>query len=180
MGLDIYFIRFKRNKYNEYKKEAKAASKKLRDYEASLIEKYRKPEDYNKQTDYYDKWSEEEKAEYSRLYDAIPNGKNYGEEIGYFYKVNFLMGFFGYEENCKDKEVSKSELEELQSRCNKVLASKDNELATSILPPQAGFFFGSTDINDYYYEKVAKVQKWVASVLETLEDDDIVAMWAWW
>lgn len=180
MGLDIYFSRFKRNKYAEFKKEEKAANKKLRDYEASLIEKYRKPEDYNKQADYYDKWSEEEKAEHSRLYDAIPEQGNYGEEIGYFRKVNFLMAFFGYEGNCEDKEISKSELEELQSRCDRVLASKDNELAASILPPQAGFFFGSTDINEYYYEDVAEVQKWVASILETLEDDDVIIMWAWW
>lgn len=180
MGLDIYFNRFKRNKYAEFKEKEKAASKKLRDYEASLIEKYRKSEDYNKQTDYYDKWSEEEKAEHSRLYNAIPEKGNYGEEIGYFRKVNFLMEFFGYEGNCEDKEIFKSELEELQSRCDRVLASKDNELAASILPPQAGFFFGSTDIDEYYFDDVKEVKDWVDGVLETFEDDDVVIMWAWW
>ena len=90
------------------------------------------------------------------------------------------MEFFGYEGNCEDKEVSKGELEELQSRCDRVLANEDKELAASILPPQAGFFFGSTAIDEYYFGDVREVKEWVDGVLETLEDDDVVIMWAWW
>ena len=152
MGLDIYFHKTKRSNWNKIKKEIDAFN---------ALPEEEKNERYHKE-EYPDKGFEP-------------------EEIGYFRKVNFLMQFFDYEGNCEYKVIDRSELEELQSRCNRVLNHKDDkELAASLLPPQAGFFFGNTDINEYYYGDVKEVRDWVDKVLEELADDEVVLMYAWW
>ena len=154
MGLDIYFHKSARRNWETYNRDQKKFNE--------LPKEER------------DKASANEATPSEIFYKKAP-------EIGYFRKVNFLMQFFDYEGNCEYKVIDRSELEELQSRCNRVLNHKDDkELAASLLPPQAGFFFGNTDINEYYYGDVKEVRDWVDKVLEELADDEVVLMYAWW
>ena len=154
MGLDIYFHKSTRRNWETYKRNQKKFN------ELPLEER--------------DKARDNGKSPTDIFYKKAP-------EIGYFRKVNFLMEFFNYEGNCEYKEIDRSELEELQSRCNRVLNHKDDkELAASLLPPQAGFFFGNTDINDFYYGDVEEVKNWVDKVLGELADNEVVLMYAWW
>lgn len=111
------------------------------------------------------------------------NNKNNKEkltenELGYFRKVNFLVGFFDYEDNCSYKVIDKDELQALKECCESVLHKEDDP--AEVLPTQEGFFFGSTDYDEYYYEDVEVVLAWVENVLAQLEDDEIVLMWCWW
>ena len=109
------------------------------------------------------------------------------EEIGYFRKVNFLIAFFEdyYEQevqNCKDFYIEKVAVEELISRCKKVLA--DHTLAPDLLPTKAGFFFGSTEYDDYYYNQVQSVldycEKDLLPEFDRLGDNEEVNLLIWY
>jgi hypothetical protein len=63
--------------------------------------------------------------------------------------------------------VSRTDLTALLETCTRVLA--EPEKAAELLPPQSGFFFGSTDIDEYFYWK--NVRDTVA-LLESLLAED--------
>ena len=79
----------------------------------------------------------------------------YQEYDAYFRKVNFLFAYFENAGKMIDQHyaiVEKEDVEELISRCERVLA--DHSLAPELLPTQSGFFFGGTDYADYYFYDV--------------------------
>jgi hypothetical protein len=51
-------------------------------------------------------------------------------------------------DNCGEYFVSLDKLHELRDICKEVL--EDNSKASVLLPPQAGFFFGSTEVDEWY------------------------------
>ena len=53
------------------------------------------------------------------------------------------------EDDCKEYRVSVDQLRDLVELCKKVLAHRDR--AEELLPTQAGFFFGGTAIDEYYF-----------------------------
>ncbi len=95
-------------------------------------------------------------------------------KIGYFRKVNFLMGVFDKEQTGEYIKIDKYSLESLLDLCNTVLKSKDIRTAEKYLPPQSGFFFGCTDINDYYFSDVEDVADWLETILPKLDDEDVI------
>ena len=62
----------------------------------------------------------------------------------------FVENVQGGEDECQRHVVAMDRLKELVSLCKDVLANKDK--AKELLPTQAGFFFGSTDYDEYYFE----------------------------
>lgn len=60
-------------------------------------------------------------------------------------------------------------MEELIEKCEFVLNNRDK--ASEILPTCDGFFFGSLDYDDYYFESVAKVLLSFQVILENYSDD---------
>ena len=73
--------------------------------------------------------------------------------IGYWRKANAIHQWFvdncqGGEDDCGEYSVDREKLQELKDLCLEVLAnpSKSGEL----LPTQSGFFFGSTEYDEYY------------------------------
>lgn len=78
-------------------------------------------------------------------------------EAMYWRKANAIHNWFVREEqegvdNCAEYNVSTEALEELRNICNKVLVDPDK--ADELLPPQSGFFFGSTDVDEWYLEQL--------------------------
>lgn len=78
-----------------------------------------------------------------------------GLELGYWRKANHIHKWFvGNVQNgiddCGEYEVSAEKLNELLSVCRKVLETKN----TDSLPTVSGFFFGTTDYSEYYFETV--------------------------
>jgi hypothetical protein len=76
-------------------------------------------------------------------------------KVGYWRKANAIHAWFVKHcqagvDDCNSHSVSRENLMELKDVCTSVLA--DNSKANSLLPPQAGFFFGSTEINDWYID----------------------------
>lgn len=77
------------------------------------------------------------------------------EEVLYWRKANHIHRWFVTHiqngvDDCRQYPVSIQQLTELRDLCNEVLTHK--ERAASLLPPQSGFFFGSTEIDTYYFE----------------------------
>lgn len=78
-------------------------------------------------------------------------------EVGYWRKANAIHKWFvdnvqeGVDE-CQESYVSREQLQELLDICTQVLANKKK--AMELLPPQSGFFFGSTDVDDWYMSDV--------------------------
>ena len=100
-------------------------------------------------------------------------------KVAYFRKVNFLIPFFGYEENCSNIEIDKYQVEDLIEACKEVLANHDK--ASFLLPTQAGLFFGSTDYDDLYFDDVQNVKEKFEEVLADFNmDEDILIMHCWW
>ena len=67
------------------------------------------------------------------------------------------------EDNCKEYYVEREQLEELKSVCEQVLAGKT--LAEELLPPASGFFFGSYEIDEWYWEQVKDTVEQLERVL---------------
>jgi len=76
-------------------------------------------------------------------------------EAMYWRKANAIHKWFvdkcqdGVDE-CQETYVDVARLKELVDTCKIVLADKSK--ANTLLPPQSGFFFGSTDIDEYYLD----------------------------
>lgn len=86
---------------------------------------------------------------------VLINPKYLTEEVAYWRKANHIHKWFvdnvqGGVDDCKEYEISVNQLRELVGLCKAVLNVPED--AENILPPQSGFFFGSTAIDDYYYE----------------------------
>ena len=83
------------------------------------------------------------------------------EQVGYWRKANQIHNWFvqnvqGGEDNCRDHRVSREDLQNLLQTVNLVLNAKGTPEESSIieenLPPTEGFFFGTTEINEWYWE----------------------------
>jgi hypothetical protein len=75
-------------------------------------------------------------------------------QVGYWRKENAIHKWFvdnvqDGEDNCAEYFVGREQLEELKELCEKVLA--DHSLAEELLPTQEGFFFGSTEFDEWYF-----------------------------
>lgn len=55
-----------------------------------------------------------------------------------------------------------------------------NGFAEQVLPTCSGFFFGSTDYNEWYYKKVESCYEQMKIILDEWRDDDaIVIRFSW-
>ena len=94
------------------------------------------------------------------------------ERAGYWRKANAIHKWFV--DNCQDGRdecqlsyVSREQIRELLDLCKQVQA--DHSLADKLLPTASGFFFGSTDYDEYYFHDIDQT----IQILEAaLSDDD--------
>ena len=76
-------------------------------------------------------------------------------EAMYWRKANAIHNWFvtkcrDGKDECQEVCVDRAQLVELRDTCKKVL--EDQSLADILLPPAVGFFFGSTDLDDWYFD----------------------------
>jgi len=87
-------------------------------------------------------------------------------QAGYWRKANQIHSWFvencqeGKDE-CQEAWVSVEQLEELRDLCQEVKDTKD----ASLLEPASGFFFGSTEIDEWYWEDINNTIKMLTEVL---------------
>jgi hypothetical protein len=79
------------------------------------------------------------------------------ETVAYWRKANHIHQWFvencqGGVDECQESYLKLEKLEELLEVCKKV--EKTPNLAPDLLPTQSGFFFGSTDYDEGYFEDI--------------------------
>lgn len=89
------------------------------------------------------------------------------EEVMYWRKANSIHAWFVENvqegtDDCKEYWVGVEKLQELIDLCSKVVETKD----ASLLPPQTGFFFGSQEVDDWYFIELADTIKTLTEDLE--------------
>ena len=108
-------------------------------------------------------------------------------QVGYWRKANAIHSWFVENcadgvDDCRDIYVSKDQAKDLLTLCDKVLA--DHSKAKEELPTQQGFFFGSQEYDQFYFEDIEYTQHILEKVLAFLEtkegkDYDIVYCASW-
>lgn len=88
--------------------------------------------------------------------------------------VNHIDGF-NYDDDCEYYTVTKELLEELIMDCQRVL--NDHSKAEDILPTSSGFFFGSTDYDDWYYEQLESTIEQCQGVIDETDWDNEVVVY---
>ena len=68
-------------------------------------------------------------------------------------------------DDCDEYFVYPHQLIELRDLCKIALETKDADL----LPPQGGFFFGSTDVDEYYWGDIERTIKELTRVIDALQ-----------
>ena len=107
----------------------------------------------------------------SKVAEAFPElkGKRVKEvvvEALYWRKANAIHKWFvdncqEGEDDCGNYYVGREQLEELRQLILEALATKDAKK----LPPQAGFFFGSTEVDNWYWEDLRSTADGLERVL---------------
>ena len=94
--------------------------------------------------------------------------------VAYWRKANAIHQWFvdnvqdGVDE-CQRSWVPKEKLIELRDLCNEVIA--DPRKAPELLPTQAGFFFGSTTYDEWYYQDLKSTVEQINRVLAAGDAD---------
>ena len=88
----------------------------------------------------------------------------------YWRKANAIHGWFvenvqDDEDDCREYYVSREQLEELIAECVSALTSRK----ANKLPPKDGFFFGSTNIDEYYWQDLEDTVKGLERALTLSE-----------
>ena len=197
MGLDIYFKAKSKNEklrkeYEELDVLRRDIRKRQDDAIVREIKKIRETNEPNQSGCYvfpqevkdrlraeFENEAIELQRKIDECYDALYS------EVAYFRKVNFLLPYFNYEENCSEVVIDKCEVEELIDDCKRVINAKDTDIAESIanelLPTEAGFFFGNTDYDEWYFKDVQEVMDKFTEILNDFDfDENELIMDCWW
>lgn len=195
MGLDIYF--YKQNKMNPEREEA---LEKFNEANEALNDFWMRHPDFDPAT--HGGSIGKEHDELAKAYNvcrSIYKTLMEREEVAYFRKVNLLLPFFGYDENCSDLTITKDQVEDLIGTCSNVLDYFSNlhksypveediyddeewiDCCQETLPNQEGFFFGRYEYDEWYIDKVQQVKKLFEEVIESVDwDRQDLVMHCWW
>lgn len=116
------------------------------------------------------------------LMKKIPNKEDV--ELIYWRKANQVFDWFDRNcannaiENCVPVPVSTYDLMNLLKDVNAVL--EDNSKAKELLPTTSGFFFGSTEYNEWYFDDLKYTKEKLEEVLCDITEDDELEFYAWW
>jgi hypothetical protein len=95
----------------------------------------------------------------------------------YWRKSNQIHNWFvtyladGVDE-CQRISVGRGDLVILHDRCSTLLDTRSNELAMELLPPASGFFFGSIDIDEWYWSDIEETHKQLTELLDEITEEN--------
>lgn len=95
------------------------------------------------------------------------------EEVGYWRKANHIHNWFiqlnDGVDDCNPISVGREDLIKLMALCKEVKETKNVDL----LPTKPGFFFGSTEYDEYYYSDIDETIEILEKVLDNDDDVDV-------
>jgi hypothetical protein len=102
---------------------------------------------------------------------AEETGVSVEVNVAYWRKNNAVHKWFvdnlnNGEDDCQEYYVSRGHLQELRNLCKQAINTKD----ANLLPTASGFFFGSTDTDEYYWDKIKDTVKKLDRVLSLPEN----------
>lgn len=110
-------------------------------------------------------------------------------QIAQFRKFNALHGYIkkrvGEIENLQEVPINDL-IDEMYEDCKLILATKDskdgNADAIQRMPPTEGFFFGSTEVDRWYYNDMKELHDLLSDLIKISEMNDSTAFSyrAWW
>lgn len=94
-------------------------------------------------------------------------------EAMYWRKANAIHKWFveniqGGEDNCRRYYVEREQLTELRNVCAKLCTQR--EMAEETLPTADGFFFGSTEYDEWYWNDIEGTVQGLDKALEAFDD----------
>lgn len=116
-----------------------------------------------------------------------------GDDIvaGNFRKTNCLVSWFEHNlasitnlkdcemQNVTPYEITKEEIEYLLNDIDTVLS--DHTVADEILPTCSGFFFGSTEYDELYYDKLNFVKDELKRILKEFDfENQVLSAYIWY
>ena len=102
--------------------------------------------------------------------------------IGYWRKFNALHNWFvdncqNGTDDCGEYPVSIDDIDEVLGVLKQV--KENHELAPELLPTTSGFFFGSTDYDEYYFDDVDETIELFEKILKEHPDDEFIYQSSW-
>ena len=113
------------------------------------------------------------------------------EEVGYWRKFNALHNYIVQNcadgvDNCQEIEISKDEMKELlevlikvHNMKNTLLESGNTEKLNDLFPTSKGFFFGSTEYDEYYFQDVKDTIELFTELLKEEKTDYFTYQASW-
>jgi len=132
---------------------------------------------------------DDERAEkIKELFPELASGviRKVSAEVGYWRKANAIHNWFVQNvqngvDDCGTYYVERKKLQELLNLVDLVLSKKGKRktIAKAVLPPTSGFFFGGTDIDEYYYEDMKNTKTILENALKLQDNLDLYYHSSW-
>jgi len=114
---------------------------------------------------------------YNKLVKEAPFALDFANlevQVAYWRKSNQIHGWFvkhvqGGVDNCEEYHVTRDQLQLLLDNCKLVLINKEE--APNLLPPQEGFFFGSYEYDEYYWQDIQDTIDQLEKILNEYPED---------
>jgi len=85
----------------------------------------------------------------------------------------FVQNVQGGVDECQESEVTIEELKELRETIANVLDARgtdlEDEVVKSLLPPQSGFFFGGTEVDQWYWRDLEETFEGLTTLIHRTE-----------
>lgn len=113
------------------------------------------------------------------------------EEVGYWRKFNALHNYIVQNcadgvDNCQEIEISKDEMKEIlevlikvHNMKNTLLEGGNTEKLDDLFPTSKGFFFGSTEYDEYYFQDVKDTIELFTELLKEDTNDYFTYQASW-
>ena len=90
----------------------------------------------------------------------------------------WIINYTNAIDNCTPITLQMRDLIKLQNVCKEVLLNP--EKAEDLLPPTSGFFFGSYEIDEWYWDSVKDTTEKLANIIKENEEDATFEYQASW
>lgn len=126
---------------------------------------------------YLAEWNDEDKELQTKVKDVVApfidewKVQEITYKVGYWRKANAIHNWFVKNvqdgvDDCKEYYVGTEAIKDLYQVVCEVLESGSIEVAKEKFPPTSGFFFGSTLIDDYYWQDLEDTKRILQPIID--------------